>query len=92
MSDDLVTRLRARVVLMTASTERPEIGYGPPAVQVEAADEIERLRDLVRELRGAAEDLLPYATAAIGLPEPLWPSDSVILRARAAIEKAKEVS
>lgn len=51
--------------------------------------EAERLRALNAELVAALEGVLPYAQAAIGLPEQSWPRDSVILKARAAIAKAK---
>ena len=47
--------------------------------------EIDRLRADNERMRAALEDVLPYARAAIGLPEASWPADSVILRARAAL-------
>lgn len=40
------------------------------------------------ELLDALVGLLPYATAAIGLPRDRWPHDSVILRAERVIAKA----
>jgi hypothetical protein len=51
--------------------------------------EISRLRAINAELVKALHDVLPYAKAAIGLPEALWPHDSVILCARAALAKAE---
>ena len=42
--------------------------------------------EVIEFLRSAIEDLLPYAQASIGLPEALWPGDSVILKARRALE------
>lgn len=47
-----------------------------------------RLIAAAPDLLEALIDVLPYAQAAIGRTESAWPSDSVILKARAAIEKA----
>ena len=47
------------------------------------------LSPLEAELLEALADVLPYAQAAIGLPESSWPADSVIFKARAAIAKAR---
>jgi hypothetical protein len=41
-------------------------------------------------LVAALEAVLPYARAAIGLPENSWPADSVILQARAALKLARQ--
>lgn len=35
----------------------------------------------IHELEKALADLLPYATACVGIPRSSWPADSVILRA-----------
>lgn len=43
------------------------------------------------DLLAALIDVLPYAQAAIGLPRDRWQSDSVILRAEAAIAKATTI-
>jgi hypothetical protein len=51
--------------------------------------ERDHLLTLNAELLAALDDLLPYARAAIGLPETSWPPDSVILKARAVLAKAK---
>ncbi len=47
------------------------------------------LRERIAELEGALEDMIPYAQATIGIPETAWPPDSVILKARALLSKAK---
>lgn len=103
MSDDLVTRLRARTKLFTASTLRPEISYGPPALQAEAADEIERLRAAADKLAEAsryfereAERLRSQVRELVeALEEIVYDGtcgfDSTYSRAHAAIKKAKEV-
>ena len=55
----------------------------------EIVEERDRLRALNAELVEAVDDLLPYARACIGLQENLWAADSVILKARAVLAKAK---
>ena len=52
--------------------------------------EITALRARLAEVEGALRDVLPYAQAVIGLPRNIWPSDSVILKAEAALASAGE--
>ena len=56
----------------------------------DAAAALERMRDELAEVEAALRDVLPYAQAVIGLPRNIWPSDSVILKAEAALASAGE--
>jgi len=44
-------------------------------------DMCEEYSQRVADLESALADLLPYATACVGLPRESWPVDSAILRA-----------
>ena len=46
-----------------------------------------RIADTIDAAREAIEELIPYARATIGLPEPSWNPDNVILKARAVLAK-----
>jgi hypothetical protein len=47
---------------------------------------------MIIKLCKAAEDLLPYARATIGAPEPSWLEDNVILVAQRAIKEGYTVA
>ena len=46
--------------------------------------------DPLLEVTVIIADLLPYATAAVGLPRASWPADSVLLRAEAFLAANKK--
>lgn len=48
-----------------------------------------RLITAAPDLLEALKECLPYAEASVGIPETLWPDDSCLLKARAAIAKAE---
>lgn len=50
-----------------------------------------RLINSVKELAQVVDDLLPYARATIGAPEPTWQPDSVILRGRVALKRCRDM-
>jgi len=61
---------------------------GSPRLSSENLDADAALIESAPDLLAALQDLLPYGQAVIGMPEGSWPSDSVVLKARAAIAKA----
>lgn len=64
------------------------VTFEVPPGQFDALCADTRLTDAAPDLLKALQDVLPYAIACIGIPRAIWPADSVILQAEAAIAKA----
>lgn len=86
MADDIVTRLRGELVVRLNG--EPWVTFDALPVLGEAADEIERLRNLVKQIAQYCDEAVDRASQCLGSPHSMWGAINALSRMSDVAEQA----